>query len=116
MSDTEKIDISFVCAKELAQTRCDTLSEDFLEAEHCWIFFNEDKSDFAVAVSKSGEVSHVYDLRDNPKMMDDYLEMFSAYCSGDKLLTENLHREFMRRYYATGPNSSFNPDALTRAG
>jgi len=75
------------------------LSGDLLEAENCWIFFNEHLGDFAVAVSKSGRVSQVYDLRDNPEMMQDYLMMFSAYCSEDKAHTENLHQDFMRKYY-----------------
>gem|GEM_PF-6127158 len=32
-------------------------------------------------------------------MMQDYLMMFSAYCSEDKAHTENLHQDFMRKYY-----------------
>jgi len=89
-------------AKQLAHASCASLSGDLLEAENCWIFFNEQRGDFAVAVSRSGQVSHVYDLRDNPEMMQDYLMMFSAYCSGDEACAGKLYREFMRKYYANG--------------
>ncbi|MYM97821.1 hypothetical protein [Duganella vulcania] len=92
--------IDLEVAKQLAHASCASLSGDLLEAENCWIFFNERRGDFAVAVSISGQVSHVYDFRDNPEMMQDYLMMFSAYCSGDEARAGELYREFMRRYYA----------------
>lgn len=114
MSDSENIVIDLEVAREIARASCETLSEYFLEAEHCWIFFNEHPGDFAIAVSRSGKIRYVYDLRDNPQMMQDYLMMFSAHCSGDKPRTEKMLSEFMRRYYENGRDQPFKNDAQPR--
>jgi hypothetical protein len=99
MDYANKMVIDLKVAKELAQASCESLSGESLEAENCWIFFNKRQGDFAVAVSRSGKVSHVYDLRYNPEMMQDYLMMFSVYSSDNEALTDKLHREFMLKYY-----------------
>jgi len=100
MLDTEKTRITFEAARRLAQEGCDALSEEFVEAEFCWIFFSCNRGDWATAVSKFGEVRSVYDLRDEPEKMQAYLAMLSAYCSGDKVISDRLLCEFMRKHYS----------------
>ena len=102
MKDSCEPEITFAAARALASNNCNQLSDDHLEAEHCWIFFSLNRGDWATAVSRHGRVSSVYDLRDDPQKMRDYLSMFSAYCSGNREVTDGLLQDFMRKYYPAG--------------
>lgn len=43
----------------------------------------------------------VYDLRDDPIKMQEYLALYSAYCSGNKQETEVFLQNFMRKHYSS---------------
>jgi hypothetical protein len=65
------------------------LSKHFEEADCCWIFFRnkeifgpEERKiswDFAIAVSKKGEVSLIADYRNEPDQLRMYLQKISNY-------------------------------------
>ncbi len=66
------------------------LEDDFLEAEHCWIFFRNKeiivlpenwftKSYAAFAVSKSGTVNQITAFEDDKEQMLAYLQTMSEY-------------------------------------
>lgn len=84
------------------------LSDYYLEAEGCWLFFPNDFIEvpkehwhlhkFAVAVSKSGHVSTVYDFRENKQKMQEYLEAFSLYSLGRIEQSRAAMNAFQRKY------------------
>lgn len=84
------------------------LSDCYLEAEGCWIFFPMASIDapethwhlhkFAVAVSKSGEVRIVYDFRENAQKMQAYLEVISLHSLGRMAQSRAAMDAFQRQY------------------
>ena len=84
------------------------LSDYYLEAEGCWYFFPIEGvtiplecwhlRGFAVAVSKAGMVSTVYDFRDNEQKMREYLEAFSLYSLGKKDEAKTAMAAFLSKY------------------
>lgn len=88
------------------------LSDQTIEAAGCWFFFMDEEITAtpaaegvlrfsAYAVSKTGEVSFVYDFRDNPQQMTDYVEMFSLRATGQNEAATLGLAEFRRRYPST---------------
>lgn len=109
-SMTPSKEISFSDARALATLQAkamlgtleyDVLSQEYAEAEGCWIFFRSRKFAFpphmtlassaAYAVSKRGEVRTVADFSDSPDELNSLLALLSAFFlrkEGDKPCTQ----------------------------
>jgi hypothetical protein len=95
-------EVSFCDAKNLAELsalgnlknflkdeKTSLLREDYLEAEHCWVFFRNKEiivppesslgGDCAYAVSKAGEVRQIADLSSDNEQSLAYLQKMSDY-------------------------------------
>jgi len=102
----------------LAHVPCEVLSNQYLEAEGCWIFFLNEQIPLpskiqgkllwtAYAVAKFGELeASVYDFRPNMEQMQDYLEMWSLHALGKKEEARHALEAFNAKYPTPNPMPS----------
>lgn len=99
----------------LAHVPSEVLSNQYLEAEGCWIFFLNEQIPLpsniqgqifftAYAVAKCGELeASVYDFRPNMKKMQDYLEVWSLHALGRTEEARHAFETFNAKYPTPNP-------------
>lgn len=123
MNNSITFDEAYQLAHEMAKSQLQDMfpdlesyiSNSFLEAPGCWIFFKNEKVDgsvdtqlqagWAYAVSKTGDIRQVYDFSRDREKMNRYLQAFSQYSLGNKVEASILMTQFMADY-GNNPNSS----------
>ncbi len=101
-----------------ANVPSEVLSNQYIEAEGCWIFFLNEliplpskvQGQFfftAYAVAKFGELeASVYDFRPNTKQMQDYSEVWSLHALGKKEEARHALEAFNAKYPTPNPMPS----------
>lgn len=96
----------------------DVLSVEALEAEGCWIFFLCSSATSSVrthpgqvvftayAVSKTGDVASIYDFREQPAKMNDYLQLWSLQALGQKAEARLALDAFIAKYEPSASGSA----------
>jgi len=101
MKNKQPLEINFAEAQKIAADRAkNTLSDDikdssipvlqdnYMEADHCWMFFRNKAiviaperslSDCAYCISKKGHVRYIADFSDDPVRLQEYLQTMSNY-------------------------------------